>query len=101
MSELKSCPFCRGGVSYLGTDWISADSCHARCFVRCYKCGAYGPDADSENESISAWNARTSDKYEKAVRTFVAMLADAKYSNADSFLDAYADVVEKTLDGED
>jgi Lar family restriction alleviation protein len=56
----KKCPYC--AESFLtvrstesgGYGWMS----HTKFFVRCEKCGAYGPTKGTEEEAIKAWNER-------------------------------------------
>jgi Lar family restriction alleviation protein len=51
-AELKPCPFCgsKNAAPY------SVKSCHS---VLCVACGGEGPEADSEEGAIAAWNLRT------------------------------------------
>jgi Lar family restriction alleviation protein len=50
-AELKPCPFC----SSQNAAPYSVKSCHS---VLCTACGGEGPEADSEEEAIEAWNRR-------------------------------------------
>jgi Lar family restriction alleviation protein len=52
-TELKPCPFC-GGTE------LKIDYCSGKWYVACaVPCAALGPDGDTENAAIEAWNKRT------------------------------------------
>ena len=57
MTELKNCPFCGDNnvkpYNLLGQDTDYAVAC---CNI---DCGAEGPDKDTEEAAIKAWNTRT------------------------------------------
>lgn len=47
--EIKPCPFC-------GSENLEVKGINTR-FVRCERCGTYGPDAKSDEEAVRFWNA--------------------------------------------
>ncbi|WP_228005665.1 Lar family restriction alleviation protein [Xenorhabdus sp. BG5] len=51
--KLKPCPFCGSGDteinSYLDDTWF---------FVQCIDCNAAGPESDTTEEAVIAWNQR-------------------------------------------
>lgn len=54
MTKTEPCPFCGyymtmvWHIGHLGKPWV----------VECYKCGAQGPHADTEDEAFELWNRR-------------------------------------------
>ncbi len=54
MTKLKPCPFC-------GNDAIAhhamVENDDGECFIVC-RCGAGGPECDTEQAAIEAWNTR-------------------------------------------
>ena len=58
MSEFKDCPFCGGSENLILEGGMISKS------VNCFDCRTLGPDAETENEAITAWNTRTGDNNE-------------------------------------
>ena len=66
MAELKPCPFaCKGKTARVYDfqncslyDFQDYHTLSWRWRVKCDKCGAEGPIADSKEEAIDAWNKR-------------------------------------------
>ena len=51
MSKLRMCPFCKNETGFCITQGLNGDR-----VVQCAKCGATGPEADSDQEAIELWN---------------------------------------------
>lgn len=58
MAELKPCPFCEGKTVSI-YDYQNYYTLPYHWRVKCDKCGAEGPIADSKEEAIDAWNKRS------------------------------------------
>ena len=58
MTDLKACPFC-GGDDVDGSFGLGQRSDGSDYIVSgCNECGACGPDEETEEEAIKAWNTR-------------------------------------------
>lgn len=56
MEVLKECPFCGSSEVSLSNTFMNNDI--AGIIVECGKCACMGPDANSKEEAIAAWNRR-------------------------------------------
>lgn len=63
MTNINPCPFCGGEVILVQSDWNNPDAPrltgHRLCYMACVNCKAYGPDLPTREESIAAWNSRS------------------------------------------
>lgn len=72
VEALRPCPFCGGdSLAKLPNDRASAGNVGQACldvfYVHCEGCGCDGPVAESESESIAAWNQRARPSYQQRV----------------------------------
>lgn len=58
MTGLKPCPFACKGKTVSVYDFQNYYTLPWRWRVKCDKCGAEGPIADSKQQAIDAWNRR-------------------------------------------
>ena len=58
MDELKSCPFCASPVTLHRYSWEVPGGRAKAFWVRCWKCGAFSDEFESESEAKKAWNRR-------------------------------------------
>ncbi len=54
--SLNPCPFCGADVKQGNSEWLVHDK-YLNFWVSCI-CGAFGPEADSKEKAIMAWNVR-------------------------------------------
>ena len=59
MAELKPCPFACGGKTVPVYDFQNYYNLPFHWKVKCEKCGAEGPTANTKQQAIDAWNKRS------------------------------------------
>ena len=62
--EIKSCPFC-------GRELLSIEGWKGCVWVECINCHTEGPDEETKEEAIEAWNRRAESEELKFTRKFI------------------------------